>query len=439
MRYTYFQATLWGLLYAAIALSPLALMLVEPRASGRGFWMDFGVAIGFVGLAMLALQFVITGRFRNFAMGFGSDNILQFHLATGVVAMGFVLLHPVIIIAADTQFLSYFDPTVNFMRAFALVGAVIGAVLLVVLSLWRQKFRIIYEWWRLTHGALAFLVLLAALVHTLQVSHFTAPWWKKGVVIVFAGGAILLLLHTRLVKPLILKKNPYRVAEIKSERADATTLVIEAVDHEGMHFEAGQYAWITIGDSPFSLQQHPFSFSSSADEPTRLEFTSKPLGDWTETWPDVEPGANVYLEGPYGAFTIHWDSPCGAVFLAGGIGVTPIMSILRTLADRGDERPYLLIYANTSWEGVIYREEIKDLEQRLNLSVVHVLEEPPDDWEGEEGFVDPDVLDRHLPEDQDQYFYYLCGPEPMMDMVEPELVSRDIPLPMIKSERFEIV
>lgn len=439
MRYSYLQATMWGALYIVVVLSPLALMLSQPVPTGRGFWMEFGVAIGFVGLAMLSMQFLITGRFRNFAMGFGSDNLLQFHLATGVVAMGFILVHPAIIIATNTQFLAYFDPRVNFMRAFALVGAATGVVLLVVLSVWRKKFRLIYEWWRLSHGVLAFLVLLAGLVHTLQVGHFTDAWWKKAVVIAIAGTALGLVVYTRVIKPRILTNYPYELTKIVEERADATTLVIEAVDHEGMHFEAGQYAWITVGDTPYSLQQHPFSFASSAEDPTRLTFTSKPLGDWTKTWPDMEPGTSAYLEGPYGAFTIRWDSPCGAVFLAGGIGITPIMSMLRTLADRGDERHFVLFYANSTWEDVIFRDEIEEFERYLDLEVIHVLEEPHDGWEGEVGFVEPEMLDRHLPEPHDEYFYYLCGPEPMMDMVEPELIERDIPLPKIMSERFEIV
>ena len=439
MRYSYLQATLWAILYVLLVLSPLFLMLLHPSPQGRGFWMEFGVALGFVGLAMLALQFLITGRFRNFAVGFGSDNLLQFHLATGVVAMCLVLAHPIVIFIADSHYLVFFDPTENFMRAFAMAGITIGVVLVVVLSVWRKKVRLIYEWWRISHGLLAFLVLVAGVAHIIQVGHFTDAWWKQAAIVAIGVAAVALLIHTRLIKPHILKKFPYRVADVVEERADANTLVIEAVDHEGMPFEAGQYAWITVGQTPYSLQQHPFSFASSADEPRRLTFTAKPLGDWTATWSDIEPGTPAYLEGPYGAFTLRWDSPCGSVFLAGGIGITPIMSMLRTLADRGDERHYVLFYANKTWEAVIFREEIEELEERLNLEVIHVLEDPPPWWDGEVGYVEPEVLDRHLPEPCSAYFYYLCGPEPMMDLVESELVNRDIPLPKIMSERFEIV
>lgn len=438
MRYSYLQAALWAALYVALVLSPLALMGLAPRPEGRGFWMEFGVALGFMGLGVLALQFLVTARIRDFALGFG-DNLLQFHYAAGVVAMGLILAHPIIIIAVDTEFLVFFDPTANFMRAFAAVGITAGVVLLVVLSVWRKFFRLHYEWWRLTHGVLAFLVLLAGVAHIIQVGHFTDALWKQALVVVGGGAAMGLIVHSRIIKPYILTKYPYEVTDVVEERADANTLVIEAVGHEGMDFEAGQYAWITVGDSPYSLQQHPFSFASTAEEPTRLTFTSKPLGDWTSTWSDIEPGTPAFLEGPYGGFTIRWDSPCGSVFLAGGIGITPIMSMLRTLADRGDERHYVLFYANKTWEEVIFRDEIEELKEDLDLEVIHVLEDPPEGWDGEKGYVEPKVLSRHLPEPCDEYFYYLCGPKPMMDMVEGELVQRDIPLPKIMSERFEIV
>jgi predicted ferric reductase len=309
----------------------------------------------------------------------------------------------------------------------------------VVLSLWRKRFGLAYEWWRLSHGLLAFVVVFIGIVHVIQVSWFTDPWWKRGVMLVVAGVAVLLLVHTRLVKPWILTRHPYVVSEVRKERADSWTLVVDAVGHQGMGFEAGQYAWLTLGDSPFSLQQHPFSFASSATDPKRLEFTAKVAGDFTATWPDVGPGTGVFLEGPYGAFTPRWDSPLGSVFVAGGIGITPVMSILRTLAARHDDRPCLLLYANRNWDEVVYREELTELEEKLSLRVVHVLEEAPEGWEGETGFVDSQVLDRHLPRPFDGQFYYVCGPEPMMDMVEKDLVGRDIPLPMIMSERFEIV
>ena len=71
--------------------------------------------------------------------------------------------------------------------------------------------------------------------------------------------------------------------------------------------------------------------------------------------------------------------------------------MLRTMADRDDARPAVLVYANGDWEGAAFRDELERLEGRLNLTVVHVLERPPETWAGETGYVTAEVLSRHLP------------------------------------------
>ena len=101
----------------------------------------------------------------------------------------------------------------------------------------------------------------------------------------------------------------------------------------------GQFGWLTVWGSPFKITGHPFSFSSSAAATDgRVEMTIRNLGDFTSEIPKVPVGQRVYLDGPYGAFTIG--NPADMhVLIAGGVGVTPMMSMIRTLADHGDKRP----------------------------------------------------------------------------------------------------
>ena len=107
-------------------------------------------------------------------------------------------------------------------------------------------------------------------------------------------------------------------------------------------------------------------------------------------------GKRVYLDGPYGAFTIG--NPADMhVLIAGGVGVTPMMSMIRTLADRGDKRPVILLYGSKDWESITFREELEVLKARLDLTVVHVLANPPAGWTGEQGFINAEVFKRHLP------------------------------------------
>ncbi|MEX1128086.1 MAG: hypothetical protein WEB50_05950, partial [Vicinamibacterales bacterium] len=167
--------------------------------------------------------------------------------------------------------------------------------------------------------------------------------------------------------------------------------------------------------------------------------TIKELGDFTRTIGRVPREAVAFVDGPYGAFTIDRHPAPGYVFVAGGIGIAPIVSMLRTLADRGDRRPLLLVYAYRRWERMTFRDAIEDLRSRLNLTVVFVLEEPPEEWTGERGWITREVLDRRLPEDRLLRHVFVCGPEAMTQAIERHLRSLGVPMSHVHSELFELV
>jgi ferredoxin-NADP reductase len=121
------------------------------------------------------------------------------------------------------------------------------------------------------------------------------------------------------------------------------------------------------------------------------------------------------------------------------VGIAPILAMLRTLADRGDRRPLILFYGNRVWERAAFREELEQLQQRLDLKVVHVLQEPPADWTGECGFVTEDVLMRHLPVTRHRFEYFLCGPTPMTQAAERALGALGVPAARVHSEIFDWV
>ena len=217
---------------------------------------------------------------------------------------------------------------------------------------------------------------------------------------------------------------------------------MKPVGHKGFRFQPGQFAWITAWNSPFTDSEHPFSLSSSAEDRETIEFTIKELGDFTSTIKDMQPGQRVYVDGAYGSFSVdRHDHASNFVFVAGGIGITPVLSMLRTLADRGDRRKLILLYANKTRESVAFYDELEALKQRLDLQVVHVLENPPEGWTGERGFINRAMLDRYLPENRARNAteIFICGPKPMMDAVEKALVDAGVFLGDFHSERFDMV
>jgi predicted ferric reductase len=114
------------------------------------------------------------------------------------------------------------------------------------------------------------------------------------------------------------------------------------------------------------------------------------------------------------------------------------MSMIRAMADRGDTRSLILFDGNRLWDHVLFREELDSLKARLNLRVIHVLGEPPEDWRGERGLVTREILERHLPDDYRTLEYFICGPTPMIRRTERDLRALHVPLRRIHSEIFDI-
>jgi len=434
----YREVLVWALLFMVMVLAPLALALVGHQHPSRGFWVEFGVGLGFVAIALMGLQFVLTARFRGIAPGLGTDALLNVHRQAGYVAYVFVLGHVGVLIAANSEFLSFFDPRVNLPRSFALLGVLVLLTLLVALTIWRKALRIPYEYWRFSHGVFAFLILFIGLAHILMVGFYISAVWQKALWILLTGTALALLLQVRIVKPWLMRNRPYRVTEVRRETDDIWTVQVQPFGHQGLRYEPGQFAWVTIGPTPFTLQQHPFSFSSAATQKGLYEFTIRELGDFSSTIKSVKPDTTLYLEGPYGGFILKEDAE-ELFFVAGGIGITPVMSMLRTENERGSSRPATLLYAGVQLESMVFRDALEKLAETMDLRLVLIPELPPENWEGPSGWITDDLLRRYLPGDPSRCDYFVCGPAPMMDLVEITLRDSGVPLHVIHSERFNIV
>ncbi len=434
------QGAFWILVYLFLTLAPLLVLLLTPTPPGRGFWREFSVALGFAGLGMMGMQFALTARFRRIKAPYGMDIVYQFHRQISIVALTLILAHPLILFVSNPGTLRLLNLVTAPWRARFGVTSVLAVLAVAATSLWRRRLKIGYEAWRVAHALLAVAAVSLALAHIFGVGYYVNTPWKRAFWLGYSGVWVGLLAYVRLIKPALELRKPYTVVDVTPAGGDAWTLALEPAGHRGLRFHPGQFAWLTIGVSPFSDREHPFSIASSAARPERLEFTIKSLGDFTSTIRHIPPGTKVYLDGPHGAFSIdRYGRDEGFVFLAGGIGITPIMSMLRTMADRGDRRPVLLFYANRSLDAATFRDELERLRQRLNLTLIHVLERPPDGWTGETGFLTKEILARHLPANRKQVDYFLCGPPPMMQAVERALRSLGIPPYRIHSERFNLV
>ena len=436
------SAAAWISVYLALVLVPLLVLVVGERPRPGGFWWDFALALGYASLGMMGLQFALTARFKRATAPFGIDVIYSFHRYLAVGAFVLLLLHAGVMAWRYPMAAGWPNP----FAAPAHVGlgwlALLAFALLVASSLWRKRLHLEYDTWRRLHVVLAVAGIATALWHVFASGSYLQDMPGRVLWVVLGASWLGLAVWVRLVRPATLLRRPWRVVGVKPEAGHAWTLGLEPEDGGPFAYHPGQFAWLTLRASPFAMKEHPFSFSSTPTRPGRIAFTIKELGDFTSRIGDITVGERAYVDGPYGSFGIdrHPDA-AGYVFIAGGVGIAPLMSMLRALADRGDTRPKWLFYGNRLAERIVFGDEIRALADHINMQVVDVLLEPGPDWTGERGYVDAGVLQRHLPTsvaERQALQYYVCGPTPMIRLAENGLGSLGVPLNRVHSEIFDL-
>jgi len=436
----------WLLLYMGVCLTPLGVALSGPLPPGRSFFIELGVMFGFVGFGMMASQFLLTARFAVISRVAGQDLLLQFHRLVGIAAGIFIAAHVIVLLAAEPEFRSFFDPRVNLPRAAAL--SMVSAALLVIIgsSMLRARLAVKYEWWRLTHGLLAVLIMVIGAAHIVMVGHYADAAVRSAAFIIFAIAPVAVLGWVRVARPLhSARRQKWTLVDLREEIPardghPATWVITLRPDVPGrFRFVPGQFVWLTFASHPLSLEQHPFTIASSAERPDELEFAIKELGDFTRTVGSLQVGSPLFIEGPAGGL-VPPDDAQHLLLIAGGIGITPMMSVLRTLADRNDRRRCTLIYAYSSPDRAAFRTALSDLEQRMPLRVLHLPEAPLQGWTGRTGYVDAALLAEVLPPSaRDQTCAMICGPPEMMRVCERLLLDLGVPRSRIRVEHFHVV
>jgi predicted ferric reductase len=426
---------LWAAVYVAVVLAPFALVAAAPRPAGRSFGVELGAALGFAALSVLVLQVVLPSRAQPFTAPFGIDLLLRFHRYVGVASIVLVLAHLVVLLIDDPAKLALLNPLIAPWRARAGVSALLCLFVLGATSLWRRWFRLGYESWRAVHIVLGAGLIGFSFAHMVGVNHYLslgAIWVASIALLALAGWGIS---HLRLARPHGAGRQAYVVTGVRRERGDAHTIQLRAVGHEGHRFRPGQFAWMKLGHAPFSLREHPFSYSSSAGRPDSPEFTVKSSGDFTGQVGGMALGTRVLVDGPHGSFCPAY--PDGDFLLvAGGVGITPMRCILQSFADSPDGRRFSLVYASRHWEGVTFREELDDLSRRLPLEVHHVLSRPHDGWRGHRGRLDETVLRKSIQTLRPPFNVFVCGSPGMAEDAAAKLRKVGVPEAWIHVEKF---
>jgi propane monooxygenase reductase subunit len=217
-----------------------------------------------------------------------------------------------------------------------------------------------------------------------------------------------------------LRTVPTRIEAIEWLTRDIRRLVLR-IEDGAMPFHPGQYVDIGI---PGTDEHRSFSMANLPGDDGLLEFMIKlyPGGRFSGLLADggLQAGDELEVKGPYGVFTLR-ETERPLVFIGGGAGMAPILSLLRSMAEVGIARPAVYYYGAREEEDLFHLDELQALAAALpDFRFVPALSDA--DWDGETGLI-TDVVDR-CEADLGEVDAYLCGPPPMVDAATELLVRR---------------
>lgn len=417
-------------------------LLFSALPATRQFPDELASYFGLLGLALLLLSFLLSGRFRAVSGRIGIDRTMRAHQLMAIVLGLAVLLHPYLYTLPVNQSLPWdtgSQQSLNLGVGAFITGMTAWILLpvLIMTAIFRDKLPCRYETWRMLHGIGALVVAAAAVYHALAAGHYSG----EPLLIIFwlglASVALLTLLRSYLVMPLLQLRRPYRVTAVEPVALKTWHITIAPTKNSTFNFEAGQFVWLKLGNSAFTLTEHPFSISSAPSDLPQLRFTIKESGDFTKQIGKIAKGSRAFIDGPHGHFLLGEQQHKGIVFIAGGVGIAPIISIINELANKHYSQPVKLIYGNRIKSQITFQNELEKAAKKLELKLNYVLSEPPPDWKGATGFIDSELIKTTIDKQQPQeWLYFLCGPPAMLRPAVKTLKAAGVPARHIIYEQF---
>ncbi|MBD3305785.1 oxidoreductase, partial [candidate division KSB3 bacterium] len=385
-------------IYLVVVLMPLGFVATFRFDSYYSMTYEVGRNFALIGFMMLCLQFIMAARFPWITRPFGLDIVIRYHKYMALGAALLLVAHPVLFAIGDKGWAWLISLDV----AWYIWGGKIALGLLlvaVILSVFHRVFHLTFEKWRLSHDILQPTVLVVAFIHIWVVGDAVQSLTMKIFLGTMFGLALIAFSYQRLLRPVLLKRRAYRVIDVQKNTSDVWTITLAPPQGEHRYaYLPGQFQFLTLHrrqDLP--VEEHHWTISSSPTEKEYVCSTIKELGDFTATIGQTQLGDTATVHAPFGRFSyvLHPEER-DIVFVIGGIGITPAISMLRHMRDTHSQIPVVLLYGNKRREDILFYDELADMEHQgiPPLTVVHVLENPDQSWNGETGLIDREKIER---------------------------------------------
>ncbi len=416
-----------------ISLRPLAFRFENAYLT----LTSVGQLTALIGITLFSMGMVLSARLKFLEPYFGGlDRMYNVHHIVGTLAFIFLLVHPLVLSVRYIS-MSFYDagafllPSADWPRNFGIfsLALFIGLLYATFFAKWKYQVR------RFAHQILGVAFFLGAL-HTFfipsDISNNAILKYPMFLLVAFALAAFS---YRTLFGRTTIHRFDYTVGAVNLLDETVTEVVLfpdRKEENEKMHYEPGQFLFMSIKSDEVIPEVHPFSISSSSDEPV-IRITSKALGDYTTTLRSLKVGATAKLEGPFGSFSYIHGKNIKQIWIAGGIGITPFLSMARYLKDHTETGHQVDFYYSTKT-----RQEMIFLEELNQISAVYpnfrVFPFNADEF----GFLNMDAVEK-MSQDIVGKDIYVCGPPPMMHSIVAQCKGKGVPRSLIHSEEFKLL
>lgn len=435
-------------------LSPILLMLVIFSTNPQKY-QDIQILIPMVlgtsAYTWFIWQFILSARPKFIEVAFGMDKLYQFHGLMAIVAISASLVHKVI---NESIFGESFMTTLGSIAL--VIFIVVSSVTLVLMTTpfilgklklvkWIKKLIqtikfIRYEFLKLFHN-ITIIAMIFLFLHVLNTTTAKTSTLAFSMYTLYFICATLFYLYHKVFKAYYLSDYNYTVNRVKQESPNMWTVEFAEPNGKKINYLPGQFGFFTFKSDKVLEQEHPFSISSSGSN-GNMSITVKELGDFTRQMNNLKIGDKVYIDAPYGRFSyMNHLHEKDLVFIAGGVGITPIISMLRHLKEFEPNRCITLIWGMNMLSDFIIKDEIDDMLKTMpHLKVIPVVAKEIG-YSGEQGYIDTEKLNRLLQEQiksVEPTGYYLCGPPILMESAHNNLKKMGIKDKQIHFEKFSL-
>ena len=386
-------------------------------------------------------QLVLVSRLPWIEPSVGCDRLYRLHRRLGFLIGSLLLVHPALLtvgyarrhqLSVSRQFMEFAAdwPTGLAIAAFLVIALVVASSTPVI------RRRLKYETWHVGHLAM-YVALGVASLHQANGAEIAGlPWWAD-YWFALQVAVIGCLVMFRAGRPIFrCARHRFRIDRIVMESGDVTSVYLKGRQLDRFTFRPGQYANVVFL-SKGRWSPHPFSFSA-APNGQFLRMSIKAAGDFTDRIRELTPGTRALLEGPLGAFTAA-EPRDKYLMVAGGIGITPIRSLIESLAAAG--RDIVLLYSVKTANDLVFASELRALTAHCHFILsrhagnTESMKAGETNVGHERGRIDLGMLARLVPDVRDREVF-ICGPQPMMKAVAAALGALQVPESSIHYEQF---